>query len=90
MKPVPLPGLKLILALNIAILPNINNLCFPWPRCDITSTMLARKRTSRSMHVAVTEERVVVIALSENKRDIGSVDGPDRQAELDIPSSKTN
>ena len=52
--------------------------------------MLARKRTSRSMHVAVTEERVVVIALSENKRDIGSVDGPDRQAELDIPSSKTN
>lgn len=41
------------------------------------------------MQVAVTEERVVVFPLSENERDVGSVDGPDRQAEPDIPSGKT-
>ena len=47
------------------------------------------KWTSSSMQVAVTEERVVVFPLSENERDVGSVDGPDRQAEPDIPSGKT-
>jgi hypothetical protein len=41
------------------------------------------------MQVAVIEEREVVLSVSENKRDVGSVDSPDRQSELDIPAGKT-
>jgi hypothetical protein len=76
--------------IRIETLPDINNLCFQRPRYNISSTIFAGKWKSGSMQVAVTEERVVVFPLSENERDVGSVDSPDRQAEPDITSGKTN